>query len=195
MGKGVLMRKRRKGASRNMTDLIPLPRLSAAASAFIHQHPDQARLAISAALEAAASQSESGAHPRAASAVRPSLRPFVVEAPPPLSRDFITAEAAAKRLRISRATVYNWIDSRRLIAWRLTRQGTLIPAEQILGPHELVAGIEQVLAVIPESRAAWRFLTEKASFFDRPRRPIDVLKAGKVEDVLAAARVSGETFT
>jgi hypothetical protein len=82
-----------------------------------------------------------------------------------------------------------------LLGWRLTRQGTLIPAEQILGPGELVAGIDTVLEILPEPRAAWRFLKEESPFFDTPQRPIDALKAGKIDDVVEAARISGEAFT
>ena len=83
-----------------------------------------------------------------------------------------------------------------MLGWRLTRQGTLIPAEQILGPGELVAGIDRVLEILPEPRAAWRFLKRRSlPFFDTPQRPIDALKAGKVDDVVEAARTSGEAFT
>ena len=91
--------------------------------------------------------------------------------------------------------IYNWIDARRLIGWRLTRQGTYIPGEQILGPGELVPGIERVLRLISEPRAAWRFLDEPSQHFDAPQRPIDAPKAGKLHEVIAAARASGETFT
>jgi excisionase family DNA binding protein len=122
------------------------------------------------------------------------LRPFVVGASG-TDDELINAEEAARRPAVSRATVYNWIDSRRLLGWRLTRQGTLIPAEQILGPGELIPGIDRVLDILPESRAAWRFLKEESSFFDTPQRPIDALKAGKVDDVVQAARTSGEAFT
>jgi hypothetical protein len=87
------------------------------------------------------------------------------------------------------------LESRRLLGWCLTRQGTLIPAEQILGRGELVPGIDRVLAVLPEPRAAWRFLKEESPFFDTLQRPIDALKAGKVDDVVEAARTSGEAFT
>jgi hypothetical protein len=86
------------------------------------------------------------------------------------------------------------LESRRLLGWRLTRQGTLIPAEQILGPGELVPGIDRVLEFLPEPRAAWRFLKEESRFFDTPQRPIDALKAGKVDDVVEAARTSGICF-
>ena len=122
------------------------------------------------------------------------LRPFVVNASD-TDDDLIGADEAARRLSVSRATVYNWIDSRRLLGWRLTRQGTLIPAEQIVGPGELVPGIERVLEILSEPRTAWRFLSEESSFFDTPQRPIDALKAGKVDDVVEAARTSGEAFT
>jgi hypothetical protein len=59
----------------------------------------------------------------------------------------------------------------------------------------VVPGIDRVLEILPEPRAAWRFLKEECPFFDTPQRPIDALKAGKVEDVVEAARTSGEAFT
>jgi hypothetical protein len=38
-------------------------------------------------------------------------------------------------------------------------------------------------------------LSEPSQHFDSPQRPIDALKAGKLEEVIAAARASGEAFT
>jgi excisionase family DNA binding protein len=177
-----------------LTSSIRLPPLSPAASAFVRQYPNRAQLAVTAALEAAATQF--AAMNTIESEIPASLRPFTIEASLLAPSDgFIGPEEAAQRLNVSRATIYNWIESRRLIGWRLTRQGTLIPAEQIVGPGELVAGIEQILQLIPEPRAAWRFLTEESQLFDSPQRPIDTLKAGKTNEVIAAARASGEAFT
>jgi excisionase family DNA binding protein len=173
---------------------IRLPALSPVAAAFVRQHPNQAQLAVTAALEAAAAQF--AWLDRMDPQISDALRPYVVEpsaANPPIG--VIGAEEAARRLDVSRATVYNWIDAGRLIGWRLTRQGVQIPAEQIVGPGELVAGIERVLQLIPEPRAAWRFLDEESHHFDVPQRPMDALKAGKVEEVITAARASGESFT
>jgi excisionase family DNA binding protein len=107
----------------------------------------------------------------------------------------IGPEEAARRLEVSRATVYNWMEAGRLIGWRLTRQGTQIPAEQIVGPGELVTGIDRVLQTIPEPRAAWRFLDEESQHLNVPQSPIDALKAGKLNEVITAAQASGESFT
>jgi excisionase family DNA binding protein len=179
---------------KGLTSSIRLPPLSPAASAFVRQYPNQAQLAVTVALEAAAAQF--AARNTIESEIPASLRPFIIEASPlASSNELIGPEEAAQWLNVSRATIYNWIESRRLIGWRLTRQGTLIPAEQIVGSGELVAGIEQILQLIPEPRAAWRFLAEESQLFDRPQRPIDSLKAGKTNEVIAAARASGEAFT
>ena len=172
--------------------VLALPELSAAAAEFVQQHPEEARVAVTAALEAVAAHFDSV---HAESRIPDSLRSFVVEGSAAPDDELIRAEEAARRLDVSRATVYNWIDSRRLLGWRLTRQGTLIPAEQILGPGELVPGIDRVLDIIQDPRAAWRFLKEESPFFDTPLRPIDALKAGQVDDVVSAARMSGEAFT
>lgn len=173
---------------------IRLPALSPAAAAFVRQHPNQAQVAVRAALEAAAAQFEW--LNRQETEIPDSLRPYVTEASvggPPIG--IIGADEASRRLDVSRATVYNWIDAGRLVGWRLTRQGIQIPAEQIIGPGELVIGIERVLQLIPQPRAAWRFLDEESPYFEIPQRPIDALKAGKIDEVITAARASGESFT
>ena len=171
---------------------LALPDLSAAATEFVQQHPEEARVAVTAALEAVAAHFDSA---RQDSRIPEARRSFVVEGAADFDDELISAEEAARRLAVSRATVYNWIESRRLLGWRLTRQGTLIPAEQIVGPGELIPGIARVLEILPEPRSAWRFLKEESPFFDTPQRPIDALKAGKVDDVVAAAQSSGEAFT
>jgi len=183
------MRKQSEAAFDGAT--LALPELSAAATEFIQQHPLEARLAVTAALEAVAAHFDSRG---GESKIPDALLPFVDEAAA-TDEELIGPEEAARRLGVSRATVYNWIDSKRLLGWRLTRQGTLIPAEQILGRGEVVPGIDRVLEVLSEPRTAWRFLKEESPFFDTPIRPIDALKAGKVDDVVAAARTSGEAFT
>jgi len=63
----------------------------------------------------------------------------------------------------------------------------MIPAEQIVGPGELVPGIDRVLEILSEPRAAWRFLSEESPFFDTPQRPIDALKAGFPAGTLSGA--------
>ena len=58
-----------------------------------------------------------------------------------------------------------------------------------------VAGIDRVLELIPEPRAAWRFVSEESQFFETPQRPIDALRTGRIDEVLAAARRWGDAFT
>jgi excisionase family DNA binding protein len=176
---------------------LTVPRLSASAADFVAQHPDQAAIAVTAALEAAAAQYEElelAAEPQ----IPERLRRFVASELPPdtdTTDELFTVEEAAKQLKVTRQTVYAWIEARRMMGWRLTRRGTLTPAEQIVGPGELVPGIDRVLQIMPDPRMAWRFLSEESPFFDTPQRPIDVLKQGEVEQVLEAARATGEDFT
>jgi excisionase family DNA binding protein len=188
------MEKRAERSSDLTLNSIRLPALSAAAAAFVVKYPAQARLAVTAALEAAAAQFE--ALNRNMAKIPEALRPDLVEPSTAIPLvGVIGVEEAAQRLGVTRATVYNWIEAKRLIGWRLTRQGTLIPQEQIVGPGELVPGIERVLQLIPEPRAAWRFLDEESQLFDVAQRPIDALKTGRLAQVLSAAQVTGQTFT
>lgn len=102
---------------------------------------------------------------------------------------------AAKQLEISRPTVYACVADRRLLGWQATHRGPVIPAEQILGPRRVVAGLPQVLEVIPDPAVAWDFLKQESTFLDPPQRPIDALKAGRIAEVAAAARSHGAAFT
>jgi excisionase family DNA binding protein len=109
----------------------------------------------------------------------------------------LSISEAAERLEVTRVTIYAWIESKRLLAWRATRRGVLIPAEQILGSGNVVKGIAQVLAVIPEPEAAWDFLDQESAFIDPETsvRPIDALRDGKMDAVIAAAHSFLEAFS
>lgn len=58
-------------------------------------------------------------------------------------------------------------------------------------------GIAQVLKVIPDPEAAWDFLNDESSFVDSEKsvRPIEALRDGKVEAVVAAANSFREAFS
>ena len=167
--------------------------LSGNATRFVRQHPRQARVAVAAALEAAAVQYEADEAAAESTEVPATLRPFIVDGP--LESSWIGAAEAAKRLRISRTTVYDWVERKKLIGWRSTKQGTIIPAEQILGPGKVVKGIAEVLQLIEDPELAWDFLSREWPFADERVRPIDKLKAGNIEEVLNAAPSFGSTFT
>jgi excisionase family DNA binding protein len=109
----------------------------------------------------------------------------------------LSISEAAERLKVTRVTVYAWIESKRLLAWRATRRGVLIPAEQIIGPGEVLSEIELVLAIISDPAAARDFLTEESPYViaDVLRRPIDALKAGEIDAVVAAAHSFLDAFT
>jgi hypothetical protein len=91
--------------------------LSPGAAEFVRHHPGEARVIITAASEAVAAQFE------AALVDTPSsLRAFMVSMD--LRPVLIGVYEAVRRLRVSRATAYNWIESHRLLGWRLTRGNT-----------------------------------------------------------------------
>jgi excisionase family DNA binding protein len=172
------------------------PALSRAAVQFVEKHPNEVTRIVANALEAAAAEAR--------------LIPLKDRAAPEALRRFVAAHGsysgegrvlsiseAAEALDVTRVTVYAWIESKRLLAWRATRRGVLIPAEQILSAGEVVPGIAQVLAVIPDPEAAWDFLSEESAFVDPESsvRPIEALQEGKVDAVIAAAHSFLEAFS
>jgi excisionase family DNA binding protein len=165
------------------------PALSRAAAQFVEKHPNEVTDIVANALEAAAL--EAGLVPCKQRVVPEALRRLVVARSSDSGEGrVLSISEAAEFLDVTRVTVYAWIESKRLLAWRATRRGVLIPAEQIMGAGEVVPGIAQVLAVIPDPEAAWDFLSEESAFVDPDRevRPIEALREGKVDAVVAAAR-------
>lgn len=121
------------------------------------------------------------------------LWPFI--APPVHDPDLIGAAEAARRLDVSRSTVYKWIDKRKLLGWRPLTGNTCVPHEQILGPGKVVPAIAEVVEIIEHPELAWVFLSMKWPFTKGVARPIDKLKAGKAGEVLATAPGFGTDFT
>ena len=146
-------------------------------------------MAVAAALEAAATQYGLGSE---ATEVPEHLKPFVVTR----ARDaeMLGVSATAVRLKISRTTVYDWIEKKILMGWKSTKRGLTIPAEQILGPGKVAPGIEQFLE-IEDPELAWAFLSEEWPFENEVMRPIDKLKTGEVEEVMDAAPSFGTAIT
>jgi Helix-turn-helix domain len=168
--------------------LAALPALSKTAENFVRSHPSHAKKLVAAALEAAAIQYAPSPRTR----VPDSLKRFQVRTDP--GAKMITISEAAQRLKISRTTAYDWIERKRMIGWKATKAGMVVPGEQIAGAGEIVKGIDGVLEAIGDPRAAWRFLDEASSLFDKPARPMDLLKKGQVDAVLSAAEALGEAF-
>jgi len=173
------------------------PTLSRAAIRFVETHPDEVHRIVATALETAAALEATGA-PVATRSLPPALERLVVPAHSLAdARSVLSISEAAERLEVTRVTVYAWIEAKRLLAWRATRRGVLIPTEQIVGPGAVVPGIDRVLAIISDPAAAWDFLSEDSPYLDAdaPRSPMDALKAGDIDAVIAAAYSFLDAFT
>ncbi|MCY4480883.1 MAG: helix-turn-helix domain-containing protein [Rhodospirillales bacterium] len=168
------------------------PALSRSARDFVRDRPQDARLAVAVALEAAAAQCEAE-ESDGADQVPEGLRPFVLRRD--RGEDIIGVSEAAARLGVSRTTVYDWVTRGTLLAWKSTRRGLSIPAAQILGPGNVVAGLADVVKAVGDPELAWAFLTRDWPFADAATPPLELLKAGRVSEVLDAAPGFGATFT
>lgn len=168
------------------------PALSRSARDFVRDRPQDARLAVAVALEAAAAQCEAEERD-GADEVPEGLRPFVLRRSG--GEDIIGVSEAATRLGVSRTTVYDWVTRGTLLAWKSTRRGLNIPAAQILGRGNVVAGVADVVKVVGDPELTWAFLTRDWPFADAVATPLDLLKAGRVGEVVDAAPGFGASFT
>ena len=168
------------------------PALSRSAREFVRHRPREARLAVVVALETAAAQCEAE-ESTVGIEVPEQLRPFIVRRND--GEDILGVSETAARLGVSRTTVYDWVHRKTLLAWRSTKRGLSIPAAQILGSGRVVPGLAEVVDVIGDPELAWAFLTQEWPFEGAVARPFDLLKAGRIEEVLDAAPGFGATFT
>ena len=166
-----------------------IPALSRNARNFVRRHPRQARMAVAAALEAAAVQRDF----EDVADVPERLRPFLVRRG--TDERILGVSEAAQRLEVSRTTVYEWARMSRLIAWRATKRGLRIPAAQILGAGQVIPGLKDVVEAIGDPELAWAFLTQEWAFEESVALPLDFLKDGRIDEVLDAAPGFGATFT
>ncbi len=166
--------------------------LSRSAADFLRQHPTEARVLSPSPWRPAAAQYEAKVGLSSVEAPE-SLEPFIVhrlQGP-----DMIGVSETVLRLKVSRTTVYDWGGKKTLLAWKSTKRGLTIPAEQILGPGKVVPGIARILEIIDGPELAWAFLTQEWPFADKAVRPLDKLKIGAIEEVVDAAPGFGSAFT
>lgn len=104
------------------------------------------------------------------------IEPYVRGLPP---GEMLDVTRAAKALDVTRPTIYEWLKKGRLVGWeRGSTQGWVIPAEQIIGPHRVAEGIEDIVAEIGDAELAWDFLSNLWPFAGGAARPIEKLIEG-----------------
>lgn len=106
--------------------------------------------------------------------------------------DMLTAEQIADELGVRRQTVDNWRKTGKLLGLERARRGYLYPSWQVLD-HKPVPGLARVLQVLGPNDPwrAYRFLASPEPRLE-DRNPIDVLRTGDVEHVVAVAEIFGE---
>ncbi len=149
-------------------------------------------MAIAAALEAAASIYSSNDNKDPAR-ITNALKPFIVRRV--YEKNMFNASEAANKLKVSRTTIYDWVDRKILLGWRATKRGLTIPAAQILGPGKVVPGIDQILKIIDDPELTWAFLSAPWPFAEAIEIPLDKLKSGAIDDVINAAPSFGTAVT
>lgn len=109
----------------------------------------------------------------------------------------LSSEDAARLLRISKTAVLKRLESGRLLAWREERlQAARFPRWQFDVHGQVLAGLEEVLSILnrDERLDAWGkvlfFLRDESSHGHR--RPLDLLREGKLKEACLAAEAYAE---
>ena len=109
----------------------------------------------------------------------------------------LSSEDASRLLRISKTAVLKRLDAGRLLAWREERlQAARFPRWQFDEHGQVLAGLGEVLTILnqDEHLDAWGkilfFLQEKSGLGGR--RPLDLLRGGRLKEVCLAAQAYAE---
>jgi len=103
----------------------------------------------------------------------------------------LSADEAARYVRLTKQSVLNLYHAGKLLGWRTEKQGAIrFPVWQFV-EHARLAGLEKVLAKLNESQilddwAKVGFFLQTHGLLD-DRRPLDLLREQKLEPVLKAA--------
>ena len=109
----------------------------------------------------------------------------------------LSSEDTSRLLQISKTAVLKRLDAGRLLAWREERlQAARFPRWQFDKHGQVLAGLEEVLTILNQDERldAWGkilfFLQEKSDLGGR--RPLDLLREGKLKEVCLAAHAYAE---
>ena len=109
----------------------------------------------------------------------------------------LSSEEVAQLLRMSKTAVLKRLEVGRLLAWREERlQAARFPRWQFDEHGQVRAGVEEVLVILNQDDRldAWAkilfFLQEKSSL--QGRRPLDLLREGKLKQACLAAHAYAE---
>lgn len=119
------------------------------------------------------------------------LKPFVKIQ---TGEGLIDAAEIAKILNISKSTVHRRAKKGLLLSWYTTDLKLRFPKEQI-HKKQIIQGIDKVAEIIGDPELAWDFLSRKTSFAKDFARPLDLLKEGRIQEVLGTAKSYGTAFT
>jgi hypothetical protein len=108
-----------------------------------------------------------------------------------------SSDEVSRLLGISKTAVLKRLDAGHLLAWREERlQAARFPVWQFNDHGQVLPGLEEVLAILNQDERldAWGkvlfFLQEKQSLGGR--RPLDLLREGKLKEVCVAAHAYAE---
>ncbi len=98
----------------------------------------------------------------------------------------VAGSSALHERGIARSTLHDWQKRGKVVALLAGARKHVFPLEQFVDGRPL-EGIAQVIASAPSPRSAWLWLVHNSPLL-AGKRPIDVLKQDRVEDVVDAAR-------
>lgn len=98
----------------------------------------------------------------------------------------VAGSSALHESGIARSTLHDWQKRGQVVALLAGARKHVFPLEQFVDGRPL-EGIAQIVAIAPSPRTAWLWLVQNSPLLSG-KRPIDMLKQDRVEDVVEAAR-------
>lgn len=101
--------------------------------------------------------------------------------------ELLSSAGMAERIGLrGRQGVHHRLARGTLVGFELSRRGMRFPSAQLDDRGRVLDGIDEVLALLPDARWAWRWLNEPSPALDDDT-PLERLRRGDRETVVAAA--------
>jgi hypothetical protein len=100
-------------------------------------------------------------------------------------------EVAARAGLKSRQSVHNWFKKGRIVGWKSAKRGLVFPARQLDKRGRPPEGLSEILPLFADGFDAWSWLTSSQTSLEG-KCPLDLLREGRVEIVVAAAESEGQ---
>jgi hypothetical protein len=100
--------------------------------------------------------------------------------------EMVNSDQAIERFGVTGQQLNVWRRNKQIVYFGVSRKRRRFPAEHFCNGGTIIPGIDRLVSIIGTQGETWSFLTQQSASLNG-LRPIDVLREGEIERVVATA--------